>query len=610
MEITQHLAPEQFQYEFPPKSRIMAIEANDDDQEEFSFFDECSFTSNSTAAYSNILYEEDEEEEDDDYYTQSNLIQNSDQLLDQYLDSFKNLDMSFVADNQLSPLQLPTQATSNSNSSRIREESYDSTGTIVIRKSPCSSFQAARPSSFLSSHHHKQFLERVAEEDRINWEEKSFTFPEYSNYQSEDERGNTCTLISNKKKPQPTNISYKIAYRSVHPYYRSRMNSEADMFCQDDDIVSLGEDDLSNYSNNSKVVVMKISKSNVSPPTFIHFSQSSGSYISSDEGYDDEDDEQDIHCKPIESASVFLPLSDQEQEYMMQFDDHRHSAAIKIQSVWRGYIFRKKAAYSGSQLKVSHRVLAGLAQVNDNIHRRNNNQLQNRVCMLEKRLGEETAMRMAFEKAMEDMTILMDHQHQVLHQRVEQEVNMRQTYERKMEQVMAQVQPLESRLRHESKARADMESMMSRVLDQLHELKVHSKEEVEQRKSLQRKLDNATEEIALIKQQKQQQSPLQQQPVRSSVRPSSRSTLGNNAQQLRSASRLSNTSSSRASPIPPPKTPTSDIGSRRPLTSSTASRSTVSRLSSRTPTIKRTVAATTNTPTTAPSKRTVINRKS
>ena len=64
MEITQHLAPEQFQYEFPPKSRIMAIEANDDDQEEFSFFDECSFTSNSTAAYSNILYEEDEEEEE------------------------------------------------------------------------------------------------------------------------------------------------------------------------------------------------------------------------------------------------------------------------------------------------------------------------------------------------------------------------------------------------------------------------------------------------------------------------------------------------------------------------------------------------------------------
>lgn len=573
IEITQHLAPEQFQYEFPPKSRIMAIEADDIDQEDFSFFDECSFTSNSTTAYSNILYEEEDEQEE--YY---NDYQNSDQLLDQYLDSFKNLDMSFVADNQLSPLQLPIQA--NSSSSRIREESYDSTGTIVIRKSAGSSFQAARPSSFLSSHHHKQYLERVAEEDRINWDNRSFTFPDYSTPQSENDK----------------------AYRSVHPYYRSRMNSEADMFCcRDDDLVSLSEDDSSNYSNNSKVVVMKISKSNVSPPTFIHFSPSAGSYISSDEGYDDEDDEQDNHCKPIESASVFLPLSDQEQEYMMQFDDHRHLAAIKIQSVWRGYIFRKKAASVHHPLKVSHRVLAGLAHVNDTIHRRNNNQLQSRIYMLEKRLGEETAMRMAFEKAMEDMTILMDHQHQVLHQRVEQEVNMRQTYERKMEQVMAQVQPLESRLRHESKARADMESMMSRVLDQLHELKVHSKEEVERRKSLQRKFDAATEEITCLKQQQ-----------RPAVRPSSRSTLGATpTQQLRSASRLSAASkSSRASPVPPPKTPTSDIGARRPLTSSTASRSTVSRVSSRTttpstPQARRTVVAT----TTAPSKRTVINRK-
>lgn len=189
IEITQHLAPEQFQYEFPPKSRIMAIEANDIDQEDFSFFDECSFTSNSTAAYSNILYEEDDEQEE--YY---NEYQNSDQLLDQYLDSFKNLDMSFVADNQLSPLQLPIQA--NSNSSRIREESYDSTGTIVIRKSTGSSFQAARPSSFLSSHHHKQYLERVAEEDRINWDNNSFTFPDYSINQSENDKGNIKHLYN------------------------------------------------------------------------------------------------------------------------------------------------------------------------------------------------------------------------------------------------------------------------------------------------------------------------------------------------------------------------------------------------------------------------------
>lgn len=174
----------------------MAIEANDIDQEEFSFFDECSFTSNSTAAYSNIIYEEGDDDQDD-YYNDAKFIQNPDQLLDEYLDSFKNPDMSFVADNQLSPLQLPTQVTTgnsrsssiSNNSSRIREESCDSTGTIVIR----SSFQAARPSSFLSSHHHKQFLERVAEEDRINWDETSFTFPDYSNSQNESEKGRLLT---------------------------------------------------------------------------------------------------------------------------------------------------------------------------------------------------------------------------------------------------------------------------------------------------------------------------------------------------------------------------------------------------------------------------------
>ncbi|CEP07606.1 hypothetical protein [Parasitella parasitica] len=545
IEVIQHLAPEQFDYEFPPKSCIMAIEANEIGQEEFSFFDECSFTSNSTAAYSNILYEE------EDYYDEADAVQNSEQLLDQYLNTFSNPDMSFVADHQLSPLQLPTQAAS-SECSRDRGESYDSTGTVMIRKS----LQYARPSSFLSAHRQIQYLERVAEEDRINWDKSSFTFPEYSTSESENEKD----------------------YRSVHPYYRDRMESEADRFGSHyDDLASLSEDGQSSYSNHSKVVVMKISKFNLSPPTFIHCSQSTSSFTSSDEGYDDEGYEH----KLIESASVFLPLSDQEQEYMLQFDDERREAATKIQSVWRGYIFRKKAALnSSSSLKVSHRVLAGLAHINDTIHRRNNNQLQERIYTLEKNLEEETAMRMAFEKATEDMTVLMDHQHQVLHQRVEQEVSMRQTYERKMDQVMAQVQPLESRLRHESKARADMEAMMSRVLDQLHELKMQSQEETERRKSLQRKLDAAAQEIALLKQQ-------QKQPVR----PSSRSTLASSStQQLRSSSRLSSTSTTkRASPISPPKTPTSDIGSRRQITSSTTSRSTTSRLTPSTPQIRRTV---------------------
>jgi hypothetical protein len=353
------------------------------------------------------------------------------------------------------------------------------------------------------------------------------------------------------------------------------MGSEAEIFCQDDS-VSLNEDEVgSNFSNNSKVVVIKISKTQA--PTFITYS--SGGYMSSDEGYDDEDDEYPCKELPIESASVFLPLSDQEQEQLTRLDNRRQLAAIKIQSVWRGYQCRKET--KTSSLKLSHRVLAGLAQVNDSIHRRNNNQLQDRIYMLEQRLGEETAMRIAFEKAMEDMTVLMDHQHRVLHDRVEQEVSMRQTYERKMEQVMAQVQPLESRLRHESKARADLESMMSRVLDQLHDMKVQVKEEAEQRKVLQSKLDSAVEEIASLKQIKKPAAPLRSSTINRNV--------SSVTAQPRSVSRLSTTTNGRNSPLPPPRTPVS----------TTTVRSTPSRLSNR---------STTATPTSS-LRKTVINRK-
>lgn len=265
--------------------------------------------------------------------------------------------------------------------------------------------------------------------------------------------------------------SLVVVYPSIHPF--SRRNSCE--FQSDDDMES-------NFSSQSKVIFMKISKSHVSPPTFIHYSQTAGSYIHTDEGYDDDDD--DDYCKelPIESASFFLPLTDAALD--------REAAAVKIQSVWRGYQCRKQQ--KAGALKVSHRVLAGLAHINDSIHRRNYNQLQ-------KKLDKETAMRMAFEKTMEDMTVLMDHQHSVLHERLEQEVNMRQTYERKMDQTIAQIQPLEARLRHEAKARADMESMMSRIIDQLQDLRVQVKEQAEQKQALQLKLDDANAELRKLK---------------------------------------------------------------------------------------------------------------
>lgn len=189
--MTQHLAPEQFQYEFPPKSRIMAIEAEVDDNDQFSYFDECSFTttSTSTAAYSNITYGHDDEEEDDeDYYHQlmnNNSNRSSSDRLDRYFESFTNEHGGnlFISDNQLSPLQLPTQMSQSMR--RIREESYDSTGTVVLEKHSTGGY--SRPSSFLSESEHHRHLSLVAEEDRINWDEKSFIFPDdQSHYDHEN----------------------------------------------------------------------------------------------------------------------------------------------------------------------------------------------------------------------------------------------------------------------------------------------------------------------------------------------------------------------------------------------------------------------------------------
>ncbi|KAI7889053.1 uncharacterized protein EV154DRAFT_515686 [Mucor mucedo] len=551
IEIAQHLAPEQFKYEFPPKSRIMEIEAQVDTTDEFSYFDECSFTttSTSTAAYSNIIYEQDDE--DEDYYQQlmNNSARSSSDRLDRYFESFTNDHNTFVSDNQLSPLQLPTQM---SFMKHVREESYDSTGTVIIRKSS----QYSSPSSFLSqsTHHH---LSNIPEQDRIHWDENSFIFPDQSNQ-----------------------FVHEKVHRSVHPYHQSDPYED------------------------QKVIIMKISKSQ--PPAIMQYSNIS----ITDEGYDDND--LDDQCKemPIESASVFLPLSDSEQEQLLDMEKTRHFAAIKIQSVWRGYFGRKHQPKSS--LKLSHRVLAGLARINDSIHCRNNNQLQDRCYELEQRLGEETAMRIAFEKAMEDMTILMDHQHKVLNERLEQEVDMRQAYERKMEQVLNQVQPLESRLRHESKARADMESMMSRVLDQLHDIKVQQKDQAEHNHAVQRQLEEATQEIAQLKKTSGRATPAAGRPAPSGrmtpaagritpatgrITPAAptRSVTGRTTPAARPASAKSTVTATSAKST----TTSSRLTSKRTITPTTARPSIRPALRSTTPA----------PPTTTPLRKTVINRK-
>ncbi|KAI8974954.1 hypothetical protein BDB01DRAFT_379197 [Pilobolus umbonatus] len=454
IEIAQHLAPEQFKYEFPPKARLIAI-AEQENNDKFSFFDESSFTTTST--FSTLM------DPTDDGSVHHNTHNT------RYFDSFSQDEEEetwqqrlFVADSQLSPLQLPTQASHLYQHDRHgREESYDSTSTIILPKKL--SEVSAEPSEYLSGQPH--FLPNLDEDERINWDETPFTFPDYMN-------------------------QWQKVSRSVHPYHL-RQDSEDDLdypvFQSNDHI-----HDTDSQLSHSRVVVMKISKNNTTSSTIIQFTHNYTG-CGSDEGYDDDDEEYN-DCKelPILSSSRFLPLSVHEQHQLMSLDTLRNEAALKIQSVWRGHHCR-------SQLKSKTCLLAGLARINDSIHRRNNNQLHDRLYVIEQRLSEETRMRIAFEKAMEDMTILMDNQHKVLYERLEQEVDMRQAYERKMEQAITQIQPLESRLRNESKARADLESMMSRVLDQLHEVKQKAKEDMESRKALQSKLDSALEEIACLK---------------------------------------------------------------------------------------------------------------
>jgi hypothetical protein len=113
----QHLAPEQYLYEFPSKSCLRALAYLDDEQEENSFFDESSFAS-STTAYSSALYEEDDWEEEDD---------------------------QLVEDGRLSPLELPSPKTN------------PSTATIT-QSSGCT---PVGPSSFLPDIHKDQLYHHV-----------------------------------------------------------------------------------------------------------------------------------------------------------------------------------------------------------------------------------------------------------------------------------------------------------------------------------------------------------------------------------------------------------------------------------------------------------------
>lgn len=113
--VSQHLAPEQYLYEFPTKTCLKALAYLDSEEEEYSFFDESSFFTT-------------------DSYTAIESVQHNDDHMNW------NENTILVDDGRLSPLQLPAQADIITNI-RPRESFVNSSAQ---------SDQPVGPSSFLS----------------------------------------------------------------------------------------------------------------------------------------------------------------------------------------------------------------------------------------------------------------------------------------------------------------------------------------------------------------------------------------------------------------------------------------------------------------------------
>lgn len=233
----------------------------------------------------------------------------------------------------------------------------------------------------------------------------------------------------------------------------------------------------------------------------------------SDEGYNDEEEEE----LPMESVSVFLPLSPEE---LTDPEMLRNTAATRIQALWRGYRTRKQLFGNNSHVSPAQRVVIDLARICMTLHRQQTMRLGERIDMLEQEIAHERAMRIAFENAIEDMALTIDKQQAMVCERMEE---MRESYE--------------ERLYQEQCARTDLEQSMAHVLEKVQEMQntqqQHAKQEAEERATLHSKLDNALAEIDQLKQQQQrkkQPATTLQQPSSTSRRhvndtPSSSSTL-------------------------------------------------------------------------------------
>ncbi|KAJ8657470.1 hypothetical protein O0I10_006772 [Lichtheimia ornata] len=479
MEVPQNLNPEQVRYEFPPKSRLQEL-AQYYDNDDCSFFDESSFTttSTSTAAYNTSITEQQDYYDDDEEETlmRLNAARRSADYASDHLDRFfhsvssawqqDDVMMTMMDDDDdeqhrassMSPLHLPQQQ-----QHRPREESCDSTDTVKqCRAARDHLSKGIAPSALLGCVQEEGYRSTRANSDDLELP----VFRSESALRHSSSRTASLLHSDNESTASSAVVVMRIRRKPKSPLLAARM-------------VPSQDDDRMTWSD------------------------------SSDEGYVDEE-------KPMDSASLFLPLSDHEQHQLQDNEMLRVTAAIKIQAVWRGYHFRqqmkKHTTTTSRGLKPTQRLMMDIVKLCGGVHKRQMTRMRQRLDTLEMHLEEETAMRIAFEKAMEDMTVMIDEQHKALYDRIEQEASMRQYYERKMDDTLGRIKPLERQLRQEARDRTELESMMTCVLEQMQDMKREAKAESDARRRLQAELDAARDEIARLKRPNSTTAPMADRP--------------------------------------------------------------------------------------------------
>jgi hypothetical protein len=448
--VTQHLSKEQYQFEFPSKNCLKAL-AYLDEEEEYSFFDESSFTSTATTAISS-----EQQQQQTSYLLDQDTSSTIHHMNHWHHETITEEEEELVEDGRLSPLELPAQIV------RQKRYSFLSSNSKEVEETT----KPVGPSSFLSDN----------------------TMYNHVTQQSKKTAG--------KNIYRNTNFIVYLFLTLIYLGYSLSFEEEEEklpVYCNES--VPIMDSDNSTFTDSgfptteSRIVLIKLNKSKMSIIQLQQQKQDS-SYLNtaagnSDEGYDD----QLYNGEELESQCIFYPLGKNELEED-DMDMKRDLAAVKIQSLWRGYHSRHL------NKSTSIIVMANLASVCGRLQRKQRNCIDKRLAQLESRLQEETAMRIAFEKAMEDMTVLMDQQQKILYDRLEQEVHLRQVYESKINQL----QPC---LKKEVAARNKLEEMMTRVLDQMHETETarqqQQKQDADSKKLMQLKLDQALEDIALLK---------------------------------------------------------------------------------------------------------------